>query len=257
MRSRGMLGDVPSLAPRLILSVDQVAAVRALRKEQVPDPVHFALEAEAAGMEGIKAHLRLDRCHIQDSDIELLNKMAKTEFFLQIAMNQDVVHLVNTFRPRNVILVAERRDESGTETGLDVTLLAKQLLNTVREIDSRETRIFLAIDPVLEQIRSTAKLEVHGVCISLRDHLLHGGFQAPVYSGLKAIREAVRLSVKYGMETHLFNSISWNVLPVISSIPGVSAIHLGHHFLADCMYKGIAGCVQHYRNRLEVPRDAH
>ena len=236
--------------PRLILSIDQVASMKVSRKGPDPDPIHFALDAEMAGIDGIKAHLRLDRRHIQESDVEQLIHMVKSEFFLQISSNQDVLHLVNTFRPKNMILVAERRDEVNTETGLDVSLLGKQLFNTIREIDDRETKVFLAVDPDLEQIRSAAKLEVHGLCISLRDHILQGYFQSQSQNAFRQIVEAVKLSVKYGLETHLFNCITWKALPFIAAIPGVSAVHLGHHFVAECLFKGINATVANYRMKI-------
>jgi pyridoxine 5-phosphate synthase len=238
------------VVPRLILSVDQVAAIRASRQSLEPDPVHFALDAEMAGFEGIKAHLRLDRRHIIENDVELLNKMVKSDFFLQISTNQDVLHLVNSLRPRNLILVSERRDEVHTDTGLDVSLLGKQLYHTIREIDDRETKVFLAVDPDLEQIRASAKLEVHGLCISLRDQILQDTQFTRSSSGFFRTAEAVKLSVKYGLETHLFNSISWNVLPRLTSIPGVSAIHLGHHFISDCLFRGLHETARAYRQRL-------
>ncbi|PIE03546.1 MAG: hypothetical protein CSA81_01730 [Acidobacteria bacterium] len=234
--------------PRLILSIDPIAAMRISRKSNIPDPIHFALESEMAGIDGIKAHLRLDRRHIQEQDVDLLIKQLKTDFFLQLSINQDVVHLVNTFRPKYVILVAERRDEVTTETGLDVTLLSKQILHTVRELDTQTTKVFLAVDPELDQIRAAAKIEVHGLCISLRDYML--GNKTRGLSSKKHIAEAVKLSLKYGLETHFFNSITWQSLPFLTSISGISAIHIGHQFISMCLFKGIESSAAAYQQRL-------
>jgi len=245
----------PHSRPRLILSVDPVAAMRVSRKGVDPDPVHFALDAEMAGLEGIKAHLRLDRRHIQEQDVELFIRLLKSDFYLQMSTNQDVVHLVNTLRPKYIILVAERRDEVSTETGLDVALLAKQLLPVIREIDGRQTKVFLAVDPDMEQIRAAAKLEVHGLCISVRDYMLHQGFTFRKNDKLKQMLDAVQLSVKYGLETHLFNNISWSALPLLAHIPGVTAIHLGHQFISACMFNGIQAAVMSYRERLKLRHD--
>lgn len=231
--------------PELIVAVDQVAFMRESRQSRVPDPVHFALQAELAGAAGIKAHLRLDRRHVQEDDVYHLSRLVKTQFYLQLSPNQDISHVVNEVRPRNLILAAERRDEISTETGLDVSLLAGQLLPLIRNIDQKVTRVFLLVDPVFDHIRAAAKLEVSGLMINMRDYALaaESGYSERLF---REIRDAVKLSSKYGLETHLVNSIRFDMIPSLSRLVGVRGIHVGHHLLARAAFAGVADAVQAY-----------
>ncbi|MCB1041672.1 MAG: pyridoxine 5'-phosphate synthase [Acidobacteria bacterium] len=223
--------------PQLVVSVDQVAMLRETRKARLPDPVHFALEAEQAGANGIKAHLRLDRRHIQDYDVHLLARLVKSRFFLQLSPNQDISHIVNELRPQNLVLAAERRDEIATENGLDVSLLAGQLLPLIRGIDQKTTRVFLLVDPVFDHIRAAAKLEVHGLMINLRDYALASvsGFSEKLF---REVRDAVKLSSKYGLETHLVNAIRFDMVPALSRLDGVAGIQVGHDLVSRALMTG-------------------
>ncbi len=239
------MAEIDLQQPDLIVSVDQVALLRETRKARVPDPVHFALEAEQAGARGIKAQLRLDRRHIQDYDVQLLARMVKSNFYLQLSPNQDISHLVNELRPRNLILAAERRDEMATETGLDVSLLAGQLLPLIRSIDQNATRVFLLVDPVFDHIRTAAKLEVHGLMINMRDYAMaaQSGYSEKMF---REIRDAVRLSSKYGLETHLVNAVSLDMIPTLSRLDGVRGIHVGHQLVSRSIMTGISRAVADY-----------
>ena len=230
---------------KLIVGVDPVAILRGSRGSNEPDPVHYALQAELAGAGGIRAHLRIDRRHITQQDAELLNRLVKTEFYLQMSPHQDIVHLVNGIRPHNIILAAERRQEKATDHGLDVALLAGELQGIIRNIDTRHTQVFLLVEPNLEQVKAAAKLGVTGLIFNARGlHLTHN--TAPVTRPFQNLKDSVKLAVKYSLEAHLAHGITIDSLPLVRQIPDVAAIHIGHQLAARSLQQGVVDAVKHY-----------
>ncbi|HKG33177.1 MAG TPA: pyridoxine 5'-phosphate synthase, partial [Gemmatimonadales bacterium] len=131
---------------RLYINIDHVATVREARKTDEPDPVAAALLCQEAGADGITAHLREDRRHIQDHDVERLNASSKV-FNLELATSPDVVDLACRLRPHQATLVPERREEITTEGGLDLSRPAARLRDTIRRLDQAGIRVSLFIDP--------------------------------------------------------------------------------------------------------------
>ena len=236
------------MTAKLIVCVDQVAFLRASRKAKEPDPVHFALQAELAGAMGIRAHLRIDRRDLGEQDMELFNRMVKTQFYLQVSPHQDIVHLVNGLRPHNLVLSGERR-EGALENGLDVTLLAKELLGIIKNIDNNQTRVFMFVEPQLDQVKAAAKLGVHGLLINVRDVVGEARSLASRKS-YSQLADVVRLSAKYGLETHIGGGIQAEHLPFLMKVPGIMAVHLGHQLVARSLQMGVVQAVKSYLNLL-------
>ncbi len=230
---------------KFIVSVDPIVLLRASGPQREPDPVHYALQAELAGAAGIRAHLRVDRRHLLEEDVELLNRQVKTQFYLQLSPHQDIVHLIHGVRPKNIILTAEHREERTRETGLDVALLANELQGIIHNVDTDQTRVFLFIDPDLDQVKAAAKLQAHGIIVNVADLMVeHRGMIRG--KKLAQIKDAVRLSNKFGMETHLSNGIRNYCIPELVSINGVDAIHVGHQLAAHALQVGIFQAVRSF-----------
>ncbi|HEV8121389.1 MAG TPA: pyridoxine 5'-phosphate synthase, partial [Candidatus Polarisedimenticolia bacterium] len=151
---------------RLGVNVDHIATLRQARKAQEPDPVAAAVLAEIGGADGLTVHLRGDRRHIQDQDLESLRRVVKTRLNLEMAAAPAMVTLAATHKPDTATLVPERREELTTEGGLDVVLNQNLVRKTI--IDLREAGIetSIFIDPDYEQIRAVAKLEVRMIEIN-------------------------------------------------------------------------------------------
>lgn len=233
------------MTPRLIVSVDHAAVLRTAGRASEPDPVHFAVEAELAGASGVRAHLRIDRRDLSERDIEQLNRMVKTELYLQISPHQDVVHLVNGLRPHNVILSAERRDEHALEHGLDVSLLNRELNGIIKNVDTRITRLFAFIEADLDHVKAAAKLGLFGVVINVRDLMVDDRSDSRTRR-LASVADAVRLAAKYKLETHLAGGVSAQKLPELAVIQGVRAVHVDHQFAARSLIKGVAETTRAY-----------
>lgn len=229
-------------APRLIVCVDQVVMLRGSRKVRQPDPVHYAMAAEMSGAQGIRAHLRMDRRILTEEDVELLARQVKTRFFLQMAPHPDLLHVVNGLRPHNLILSAERREGRTSEMGLDAALLSNELHGLVRNVDTSQTRVFLLVEPDLDQVKVAAKLKVAGLVLNVNDLMVDPHRDVNPFR-YKQVCDAVRLCAKYRMEAHVAGGILPERLPELLQVEGLDAIHMGHHLLARACLMGVGPAV--------------
>ncbi|HKN46574.1 MAG TPA: pyridoxine 5'-phosphate synthase, partial [Candidatus Polarisedimenticolia bacterium] len=145
---------------RLGVNVDHIATLREARKSREPDPLAAALLAEMAGADGITVHLRGDRRHIQERDVELLKRTVKTRLNLEMAANPAMVTIASTHKPDHVTLVPERREEVTTEGGLDVLLNQNLIRKTVVDLKEAAIAVSIFVDPDFDQIKTISKLGV-------------------------------------------------------------------------------------------------
>src|SRR5947208_3656272 len=143
---------------RLAVNIDHIATIREARKSDEPDPVAAAMICELAGAQGITVHLRGDRRHIQDRDVEILKRTVTTHLDIEMAASAEMARVAQTIKPHQVTLVPERRDELTTEGGLDVVLHAGNVEKVVRQLGEAGIDVSLFVDPDLEQIRQCQKL---------------------------------------------------------------------------------------------------
>src|ERR1700753_2308173 len=143
---------------RPAVNIDPLATIREARKTDEPDPVAAAVICELAGAQGITVHLRGDRRHMQDRDVELLRKTVTTHLNVEMAATGEMVRIAQTIGPQQVTLVPERRDEVTTEGGLDVVLHSGNLEKAIRQLVESGIDVSIFVDPDLEQIRQCHKL---------------------------------------------------------------------------------------------------
>src|SRR6266705_5284702 len=146
---------------RLAVNIDHIANIREARKGDEPDPVAAAVICELAGAQGITVHLRGDRRHIQDRDVEILRQVVKTRLNVEMAATQEMIRIALTVKPDQATLVPERREEVSTEGGLDVVLNSVQLRPTVKALQDGGLSVSLFVDPDLEQVKEAHKLAAH------------------------------------------------------------------------------------------------
>src|SRR5437870_10522250 len=198
---------------RLGVNVDHVATLRQARyvtmpesKNAEPDPLVAARVCERAGAGGIVAHLRADRRHIQDRDIERLRQNIMTKLNLEMGNTEEIVDLALRIKPEEVCLVPEKREELTTEGGLDVTAQRKELEPTIRRLQAAGIRVSLFIDPTLEQVDAAAELGVEMV-------ELHTGGLANAFTPKiqKEELEKLRAAARAGSESHLQVSVGHGI----------------------------------------------
>src|ERR1044071_7900340 len=183
---------------RLAVNIDHIATTREARKSDGPEPVAAAVLCELAGAQGITVHLRGDRRHIQDRDVELLRKTVTTHLNVEMAGTTEMVRIAQTIKPQQVTLVPERKDEVTTEGGLDVVLHSGNVAKVVGQLLDARIDVSIFVDPDLEQIRQCHKLRAPKIEINtgkFADAWKTGNWPAE----LEKIATAARAAQKTGL----------------------------------------------------------
>ena len=233
---------------RLYINVDHVATVRQARRADEPDPAEAALLCQQAGADGITAHLREDRRHIQDADVERL--MASVRVLnLELATSPEVVALACRLRPYQVTLVPERREEITTEGGLDLSRPNPKMRETIRRLEEVGVRISLFIDPDLSTVDAAKDLGVPAI-------ELHTGRYANSWrrgdSALQELRQAARHAADMGLFVHAGHGLTYaNVAPV-ARIPEIEELNIGHSVVSRSVMVGMKTAVMEMRRAMEL-----
>ncbi len=225
---------------RLYINIDHVATVRQARRTDEPDPVAAAQLAEAAGADGITAHLREDRRHIQDEDIERLAKAVRTVLNLELASAPDITDLACRLRPFQATLVPERREEVTTEGGLDLSRPGPALEASIARLTDAGIRVSLFIAPHPGDIRAAHALGVPAV-------ELHTGRYANSWresnEALEELTRATEVARDLGLAVHAGHGLTYaNVRPV-AQIPGIEELNIGHSIVSRAVMVGMAQAV--------------
>ena len=214
---------------RLYVNIDHIATVRQARRTDEPDPVEAAALAEAAGADGITAHLREDRRHIQDDDIERLARSVRTVLNLELALSADILELACRLRPFQATLVPERREEVTTEGGLDLLRDPDRLRTTIGRLTDAGIRVSLFIDPTAERVRQSIDLGVPAV-------EFHTGQYAHAWpdagDALGALRAAARQARQAGITVHVGHGLTRRNVAPVASIPEVEELNIGHSIVS-------------------------
>jgi pyridoxine 5-phosphate synthase len=237
---------------RLGVNVDHVATVRQARRAEHPDPVEAALLAEKAGADGITVHLREDRRHIQERDVEQLRSKIKTKINLEMAVTPAMVAFAERWRPADACFVPEKREELTTEGGLDAVAHEAKVTEAVRTLQSCGVHVSLFIDPVKEQIECAKRTGAHAIEI-------HTGTYCNARASSReneraAIVNAASLAANLGLEVHAGHGLDYeNVLPV-AQISQIVELNIGHSIVARAVMVGIEQAVREMKELLTRKR---
>jgi pyridoxine 5-phosphate synthase len=225
---------------RLYTNVDHVATVRQARRTDEPDPAEAARRCEAAGADGITAHLREDRRHIQDHDLERMRPGVRV-LNIELATSDEIVGITCRLRPYQATLVPERREEITTEGGLDLRRPGTRLRDTIRRLDEAGIRVSLFVDPDPATLDSAKDLGVPAV-------ELHTGRYANSWrrdgQALAELRRAARHAADMGLFVHAGHGLTYsNVVPV-ASIPEIEELNIGHSIVSRAVMVGMEAAVQ-------------
>lgn len=225
---------------RLYINVDHVATVREARHTDEPDPVAAAQLAEDAGADGITAHLREDRRHIQDRDVERLARAVRTVLNLELATAPEILALACRLRPFQATLVPERREEVTTEGGLDLRQPPKVLVTAIRQLADAGIRVSLFIDPTAASVRTAHALGVPAV-------ELHTGRYANSGSGtgaaLDQLRDAAGEARRLGLAVHAGHGLTYANVGPVASIPEIEELNIGHSIVSRALMVGMGEAV--------------
>jgi pyridoxine 5-phosphate synthase len=228
---------------RLGVNVDHVATVRQARRAAYPDPVLAAAMAELAGADQITVHLREDRRHIQDRDLQLLRQTVRSKLNLEMAAQSEMVQVAFAAKPDTVTLVPERRQELTTEGGLDVVNGKETLKKIVKALRDGEIEVSLFIDPELDQVRAAHRVDAHAV-------ELHTGRYCDARNDKERAREfarvleAAKAATKLGLRVAAGHGLNYeNVRPIVG-IGEITELNIGHSIIARAVLVGMDRAVR-------------
>lgn len=233
---------------RLGVNVDHVATVRQARRVDQPDPVEAALLAERAGADGITVHLREDRRHIQERDVELMRERLETKINLEMAVTPAMVAFAAALGPDDACFVPEKREELTTEGGLDVAAHKGKIEEAVRRLQDCGIRVSLFIDPEQSQLEASKEIGAHAVEIHTGAYC--NAARSEHEKELAAIVRASALAQSLGLEVHAGHGLNYdNVLP-IAAIPPIVELNIGHSIIARAVIVGIERAVREMKELL-------
>jgi pyridoxine 5-phosphate synthase len=225
---------------RLYINVDHVATLRQARRADEPDPVAAARLCEVAGADGITAHLREDRRHIQDDDLIRLAATVTTAMNIELATSDDIVELTCRLRPHQATLVPERREEVTTEGGLDLSRRDSGLSRAIARLADAGIRVSLFIDPTREAVQAAADLGVPAV-------ELHTGRYANTWrhgpEALRQLQDAARFGRGLGLAIHAGHGLTYDNVTPVAAISEIEELNIGHSVMSRAILTGMKEAV--------------
>ncbi len=229
--------------PKLGVNIDHVATVRQARQTDEPDPIAAAKAAEAAGCDSIVCHLREDRRHIQDADLQTLKKVVTTRLNVEMAASSEIVSIVSALKPEQATLVPEKREEVTTEGGLDVVGNQGTLKPAVEKLLGSGIDVSLFVDPEPKQLEASKALGVSMV-------ELHTGAYANAETEqareaqIKQLVEAIALGQKLGLMVHVGHGLTYRNVQPVADLKGLTELNIGHSIIARSVFVGVKQAVQ-------------
>jgi len=228
---------------RLGVNIDHIATIRQARGGSEPDPVTAAALAELAGADGIVCHLREDRRHIQDRDLEILRKTVRTHLNMEMAATEEIVNIAVKIKPDMCTLVPERRQELTTEGGLDVTAAADNLAPVIKLLQDNRITVSLFIDPAIEQVKMAAKLKANFI-------ELHTGAYADADDDNTAEIELGKLNSmaiaahKLGLRVSAGHGLKYRNVQLVAEIEYIEEFNIGHSIISRAALVGMDRAVK-------------
>lgn len=243
---------------RLGVNIDHVATVRNARGSAYPDPLRAALLAEAAGADGITAHLREDRRHIRDADIAALVGGLTTPLNFECAATDEMQALALKYRPHAVCLVPEKREERTTEGGLDVAGDDNRLAAFVAPLRDAGCRVSMFIGHSAAQIAASARIGAAVVELHTGHYcdLHHEGRFAERDAELEALRDGAAYAHSLGLEVHAGHGLTFDTVGPVAAFPQVAELNIGHFLIAEAIFIGLAPAIARMRYEMAKVRGA-
>ncbi len=236
---------------RLYVNIDHAATVRQARRTDEPDPVRLAVLVEQAGADGITVHLREDRRHIQDRDVELLAATVRTVVNLELAASDEIVAIAERLRPHQATLVPERREEITTEGGLDCVAGATRLRGALDRLAAARIRTSLFISPDRGAVAAAGKLRPDAV--ELHTGRYAGEWRRPA-AALAELAAAARQARDLGLAVHAGHGLTYENVGPVAAVAEIEEVNIGHSIISRAVFVGIERAVREMRERIDRAR---
>ena len=237
---------------RLYINIDHVATLRQARRGFEPDPAEAATACEAAGADGITAHLREDRRHIQDADVERLKKTVRTYFNLEMACIAEMLELARRLKPEQVTLVPERREEITTEGGLDIITDPARIRNAIDALSNAGIRVSLFIDPTRAAVEQSKKLGVPAIEL----HTGSYAHRSDSEETIDALRDSARHGADLGLAVHAGHGLTVRNVAPVAAIPEIEELNIGHSIVSRAVFVGLDRAVKEMREAMNAARSS-
>ena len=226
---------------RLGVNIDHIATLRNARGGQDPDPVRAAHIAAKSGADSITVHLREDRRHIKDRDIERLKDELTLPLNMEMACTDEMVEIAKVILPSAVCLVPEKREELTTEGGLDLVTHGGRLIRMAEELKSLGIKVTGFVDPNIEQIEVAKDMELDSV--ELHTGVYCDGNEIVKKEELVKIRKSALLATEYGLKCHAGHGLNFDNVVAIAQIVEISELNIGHFLICDAVFSGLGSSV--------------
>ena len=237
------------------VNIDHIANVRQARKTVEPDPVSLAFLAELGGADGITVHLREDRRHIQDRDLELLRQTIRSRLNLEMAATSEMLEIALNVSPDMVTLVPERREEITTEGGLDVVSNKAHISKIINKLRSKLIPVSLFIDPLSMQIEASSEVGASWV-------ELHTGAYAEASRENKKVQfyrlvEGAARAACLGLRVNSGHGLTYQNVEPVAAIKDMEELNIGHSIISRALAVGLQEAVREMKSLITHPRDEH
>jgi pyridoxine 5-phosphate synthase len=236
------------------VNIDHVATLREARKGRVPDIIMAAKICEMAGAHQITVHLRQDRRHMQDRDVELLAEVLITRMNFEMAAADEIIAVAHRIRPHTVCLVPEHRQEITTEGGLDVASQRDRLADVVEGMHEHDIRVSTFIDPEISQV--DASLEIGADAVELHTGAYANARDEHADEELRRLASCAEYIFDSDLDFHAGHGLTVRNLAPVAALPGLSEVNIGHDIIARALFVGLENAVQEILDVLEMYGEA-
>ena len=237
---------------RLGVNIDHVATLRNARGGTHPDPLRAARLIRGAGGDQVTAHLREDRRHITDADMERLVASSDLPVNMEMAATPEMLAIALRLRPHACCIVPERREERTTESGLNVVAQAPALGEIITSLRGAGIRVALFVDPVSEHIEAAARLGCDAVELHTGAYAAASG--SARQAELQRLREAAALVQSLGLECHAGHGLNYENVGPVAAIPEIVELNIGHFLIGEAVFVGFEAAVRHMRHLIDAAR---
>ncbi len=241
-----------TLPLRLGVNIDHVATIRNARGGEHPDPMRAAHVVEAAGGDGITVHLREDRRHIRDTDLDAIMREIRLPVNLEMAATEEMLEIALRHQPHAACIVPERREERTTEGGLDAAGQHNHLAPIVTRLSEANIRVSLFIEPDPRQIEAAIRLRAPVVEFHTGKYAHAEGEEREIE--LRRIADAAALAAKNGIEPHAGHGLTFENVQPIAAIPQIAELNIGHYLIGEAIFIGLEESVRKMRTLMDLAR---
>lgn len=235
------------------VNIDHIATIRQARGTRYPDPVQAALDAEQAGADGITVHLREDRRHIQDRDVEILKDVLQTRMNLEMAVTGEMISMAERIKPAHCCLVPEKREELTTEGGLDVVGQKEKVKKACQKLTDAGVEVSLFIDADEKQIETAAEIGAPVIEIHT-GHFADCTEKEKAIDELKKIILAVEQGTNAGLIVNAGHGLHYHNVEDVAAIPQINELNIGHAIIARALFTSLTDAVKEMKRILREAR---